>query len=191
MILETLPPLPSPLQSRAPTLSAMLQVGQVGANGALRARASWATTTISSIPTWHLNGPSGDGSPADAAVLNISGLGSEYTSGGYTVIIYSDSDRRGGGTAARQSIFTITPAGGSPVSAFVEDDNGSVLPNTFSGSYVFGDGVEDGADYSNFTIIEGLSASSFTLEVTSPGGGGRGAISGFPNRGWHWHHQQK
>ena len=125
-----------------------------------------------------LNGPSGDGSPADAAVLNISGLGPDFTSGGYTVIIYSDSDRRGGGTNTRQSLFTLTPAGGGPISSFVEDDDQSAIPNTFGGSFVFSDGVDDGADYSNFTFIEGLSASSFSLEVTSPGGGGRGAISG-------------
>ena len=128
-----------------------------------------------------LNGPSGDGTPADAAVLNISGLGPDFTSGGYTVIIYSDSDRRGGGTGngTRQSLFTLTPAGGGPISSFVEDDDASAVPNTFGGSFVFSDGVDDGADYSNFTFIEGLSASSFSLEVTSPDGGGRGAISGF------------
>ncbi|MDB4436166.1 hypothetical protein N9139_01695 [Akkermansiaceae bacterium] len=126
-----------------------------------------------------LNGPSGDGSPADAAVLNISGLGAPYTSG-YTLIIYADSDRRTApnGNNVRQSFYTLTPAGGSPVTAFVEDDDPSMISNLFDGTYVFGDGVEDGADYANFTIIEGLTAASFTLEASSPDGG-RGALSGF------------
>ena len=35
-----------------------------------------------------------------------------------------------------------------------------------------------GTNYSNYTVISGLSASAFTLEVTSPDGG-RGGISGF------------
>ncbi|MGJ8726356.1 MAG: beta strand repeat-containing protein [Roseibacillus sp.] len=127
-----------------------------------------------------LNGPNGDGTPADAALVNVTGLGTDYTSGGYTVIIYSDSDRRGGGVGnnTRQSIFTLTPSGGSPLTTFVEDDDPSVINNTFDGVYVFTDGMEDGAGYSNFTLIEGLSADSFTLEITSPDGG-RGAISGF------------
>ena len=125
-----------------------------------------------------LNGPNGDGSPADAAVLNISGLSSAFTNGGYTLIIYSDSDRRGPDTT-RQSFFTLTPNGESPLTSLVEDDFTEANPNTFSGSYFFSDGEDDGADYANFTIFEGLSAESFSLEVTSPGGGGRGAISGF------------
>lgn len=126
-----------------------------------------------------LNGPSGDGTPADAAVLNLSGLGAPYTSG-YTLIIYADSDRRTApnGNNVRQSFYTLTPEGGSPVTAFVEDDDPGMISNTFDGTYVFGDSVEDGGDYANFTIIEGLTAESFTLEATSSDGG-RGAISGF------------
>ena len=124
-----------------------------------------------------LNGPNGDGSPADAAVLNISGLSSTFTNGGYTLIIYSDSDRRDPGDT-RQSFFTLTPNGESPLTSLVEDDFTEANPNTFSGSYFFSDGEDDGADYANFTIFEGLSAESFSLEVTSPDGG-RGAISGF------------
>ncbi|MDB4673245.1 hypothetical protein OAF27_00375 [Verrucomicrobiales bacterium] len=124
-----------------------------------------------------LNGPSGDGTPADAAILNVSGLGAAYTRGGYSVIIYSDSDRRNAGNATRQSLFTLTPNGGSPVSAFVEDDDGEPGVNIFDGQYVFSDGIDDGQDYSNFVIFEGLTADSFSLEITSPDGG-RGAISG-------------
>ena len=134
-----------------------------------------------------LNGPSGDGTPADAAILNINGLGAPYTTEGYELIIYSDSDRRGIGTNAnnsfRQSIFTVTEAGGAATVAFTEDDDTDADPpvNTFSGTFVLGDGVEDGNDYSNYTIISGLTADSFSIEVTSPDGG-RGAISGFQIR---------
>lgn len=125
-----------------------------------------------------LNGPSGDGTPADAAVLNISGLGSDYTSGGYTLIIYSDSDRRSTSNNSRRSEFTLTPAGGSPITAIVEDDDPAPGINVFDNTYVVSDEIEDGADYANFTIITGLSAASFSLEITSADGG-RGAISGF------------
>ena len=124
-----------------------------------------------------LNGPNGDGTPLDAAVLNISGLGSDYTSGGYTLIVYSDSDRRGGSNV-RQSLFTLTPDGGSAIEAFVEDDDAAPGINIFDNTYVFSDYVDDGADYSNFVIFEGLTAASFSLEISSADGG-RGAISGF------------
>ncbi|MDP4777217.1 MAG: hypothetical protein NWR76_04665, partial [Opitutales bacterium] len=124
-----------------------------------------------------MNGPNGDGNPLDAAVLNISGLGSDYTSGGYTLIIYSDSDRRGGSNV-RQSLYTLTPDGGSAIEAFVEDDDAAPGINIFDNTYVFSDYVDDGADYSNFVIFEGLTAASFSLEISSADGG-RGAISGF------------
>jgi len=126
-----------------------------------------------------LNGPNGDQSPLDVAVLNISGLGAEYTSGGYTLIIYSDSDRRNTGANTRQSLYTMTPSGGSAIEALVEDDDPAPGINIFDNTYVFSDYVDDGADYSNFVIFEGLTADSFSLEISSPGGGGRGAISGF------------
>lgn len=125
-----------------------------------------------------LNGPSGDGTPADAAVLNISGLGSAYTSLGYKLIIYSDSDRRNTGTNPRRSEFTVTPSGGSAVTVFVEDDDKATPVNIFDGTYIMSDNSDTGADYSNYTVVSGLTADSFSLEVTSPDGG-RGAISGF------------
>ena len=127
-----------------------------------------------------LNSPSGDETPLDNFVLNVSGLGPEFTSGGYDLVIYSDSDRRGTtGGNVRQSIYTLTPAGGGdPIQAFVEDDDPVEEANIFEGCYIISDGVEDGADYSNYTVITGLTAASFDLEITSPDGG-RGAISGF------------
>jgi hypothetical protein len=115
----------------------------------------------------------------DHFVLNVSGLGSGFTANGYSLIIYSDSDRRNTTSSnVRQSLFTVTPSGDLPVSAFVEDDDGATAVNKFDGTYVLSDNFDDGYDYSNYTVISNLTASSFTLAVTSPDGG-RGAISGF------------
>lgn len=124
-----------------------------------------------------LNGPSGDGSPADAAVLNITGLGSDFTGPGYNLIIYSDSDRGTANTSsARTSTFTVTPGGGSATAVFTEDDGAAL--GAFDGTYILSDGVESGDDFSNYVVISGLTASSLSIEVTSDDGG-RGAISGF------------
>ena len=124
-----------------------------------------------------LNGPNGDGSPTDNFLLDVSGLRGPFTANGYSVIIYSDTDR--GPTtsnSARTSVFTLTEAGGAVSTALTEDDNAA--PRVFNGDYILSDGNGAGTDYSNYTIISGLSASAFTLEVTSPNGG-RGGISGF------------
>jgi signal transduction histidine kinase len=117
---------------------------------------------------------------ADAAVLQVTGISSNFTAGGYQVVIYSDTDRRAatGAGAGRQSLFTLTPGGGSPVTALTEDDPGAIENNTFSGIYIRSDNVEDGPDYSNCTVFEGLAAESFTLAIRSPDGV-RGGISGF------------
>ena len=124
-----------------------------------------------------LNGPNGDGSPTDNFVLDIAGLGLPFTANGYDLIIYSDTDR-GPTTSgnARTSVFTVTEAGGAVSTALTEDDNSA--PRTFDGNYVLSDGSGAGTNYSNYTVISGLSASAFTLEVDSPNGG-RGGISGF------------
>ena len=124
-----------------------------------------------------LNGPNGDGTPLDAAILEITGLGPAYTSGGYSLILYSDTDK-GPVTGDRSSVFTITPSGGSPIVVLTEDD-ASAPSSTFDGTYLLSDHDDTGSDYSNFTVIEGLTADSFTLEITSPGDGGRGGLSGF------------
>ena len=124
-----------------------------------------------------LNGPNGDGSPTDNFVLDIAGLGAPFTANGYSLIIYSDTDR--GPTtsnSARTSVFTLTEAGGAVSTALTEDDNAA--PRVFDGNYILSDGDGAGTNYSNYTIIDGLTASAFTLEVTSPNGG-RGGISGF------------
>jgi hypothetical protein len=114
------------------------------------------------------------------AGILISGLGDAYTNSGYNLIIYADTDRRGTSNNARQSLYTVTPDGGSAIQVFNEDDDISSSPNynTFDGSYVESDGIEDGADYSNYVIVSNLTASSFTLAWSSPDGG-RGGISGF------------
>ena len=124
-----------------------------------------------------LNGPSGDGSPQDSFVLDVTGLGGALTTGGYDLIIYSDTDRGATNTADRTSVFTVTPAGGSPIMVLTEDD-GSV-GGTYNGSYVASDNSDTSDSYSNYTVVSGLTAASFTIEITSPGGGGRGGISGF------------
>ena len=124
-----------------------------------------------------LNGPNGDGSPTDNFVLDIAGLGAPFTANGYSLVIYSDTDR--GPTtsnSARTSVFTLTEAGGAVSTSLTEDDNAG--PRVFDGNYILSDGDGAGTNYSNYTIISGLSASAFTLEVTSPNGG-RGGISGF------------
>lgn len=126
-----------------------------------------------------LNGPSGDGSPADAAVLQVSGLAAPYTTNGYSLVIYSETDKGdGGGSGNRRSVFTVSQAGQTNIAAFTEDDSNFSGSNNFDGTYVLSDGVESGADYSNYVIIPNLTAASFTLEVTSPDGG-RGGLSGF------------
>ena len=115
--------------------------------------------------------------PADSALLNVSGLGTEFTSQGYSLIIYSDSDVTTGG-GNRTSVFTLTPDGSSPITLLTEDNGAAPGGSTFDGEFIASDGVSDGADYSNFTFVENLTSASFTLEVTSPNGG-RGAINGF------------
>jgi arylsulfatase A-like enzyme len=124
-----------------------------------------------------LNGPNGDGTPADAAILEITGLGPAYTSGGYSLILYSDTDK-GPVSGDRTTVFTVTPSGGSPIVVLAEDDASSGA-STFDGAYVLSDNADTGSDYSNYTLIEGLSAASFTLEITTPGDGGRGGLCGF------------
>ncbi|VGO13224.1 hypothetical protein PDESU_01778 [Pontiella desulfatans] len=129
-----------------------------------------------------LNGPSGDGSPADAAALVVSGLGAAYTGNGYSVIVYSDSDKRPPSTVNRQSIFALSPEGVTNVfTKFTEDDFDPATPvtNTFSGTYIEADSSEDGTDYSNYVVFTNLTASGFTLELYADGAGGRGAINGF------------
>ena len=129
-----------------------------------------------------LNGPSGDGSPPDAFVLDVAGLGAVFTDGGYDLIIYSDSDRRGASNNnARTSFFDVT-AGGETTTVLVEDDDGfndDDNSNTFNGTYVVSDGVGADPNYSNFVVVSGLTAADFTIEVTASNAGGRGAISGF------------
>ena len=124
-----------------------------------------------------LNGPGGDGSPADDAELEVSGLGTAFTDNGYDLYIYSDSDR-GFQNGDRRSVFTVTPSGESSLVSFTEDDSSASGGSEFTGTYVRSDETESGADYSNYTVFRNLNADSFVLNLTSPDGG-RGAISGF------------
>ncbi|CAA6692116.1 MULTISPECIES: PEP-CTERM sorting domain-containing protein [unclassified Lentimonas] len=120
----------------------------------------------------------GDGNPSDAGYISITGLGTAYTSGGYNLIIYSDSDKRAGSTGAdRTSEFSIIPGGGSLITNYLVEDD---IPNriTFSGTYIASDNSDTDDAYSNYTVIAGLTADSFDLYIHSDDGG-RGAISGF------------
>ena len=173
----------------AATLTSTLAPGETAATwfggygGSTAAGENELTNSISDDNLYNsylaLNGPNGDGSPEDNFVLDIAGLGLPFTTNGYDLIIYSETDRGGvgvGSTGARTSEFTVTEAGGAVSNALTEDDNSA--PRTFDGNYVLSDGDGAGTNYSNYTVISGLSASAFTLEVTSPNGG-RGGISGF------------
>ncbi|CAA6691872.1 MULTISPECIES: hypothetical protein [unclassified Lentimonas] len=118
----------------------------------------------------------------DSAVLKISNLGRNFTAGGYLAVIYSDTDegkKKKGSAGPRQSLFKLTPSNGAMIQKFTEDDPD--IPNhdsTFDGSFVLSDGIESGLDYSNVVVFDGLTADSFTLELTSPDSK-RGGISGF------------
>jgi len=125
-----------------------------------------------------LNGPEGDGNPLDNFQLSITGLGTDFTTNGYNIIIYSDSDRRNTGSNNRRSEYTITPTVGSATTVFVEDDDPATTVNIFDGTYLLSDNSETGADYSNYTVVSGLTADGFTIDLFSDDGG-RGAISGF------------
>ncbi|MGJ8649410.1 MAG: PEP-CTERM sorting domain-containing protein [Opitutaceae bacterium] len=125
-----------------------------------------------------LNNPQGDGNPLDNFQLSITGLGTDFTTNGYYVIIYSDSDRRNTSSNSRRSEFLVTPGGGLGTTVFVEDDDPAATVNIFDGTYILSDNSETGADYSNYTIVSGLTADSFTIDIFSDDGG-RGAISGF------------
>jgi hypothetical protein len=124
----------------------------------------------------------------DGVVLEIRGLGTEFTGPGYRVIIYSDSDRgRSTNFTPRTSVFTLKDTSdGVLASSLVEDDDPNTTAETdfgandptFNGTYVLSDGVNDSVEYSNYTILDNLTASDFNLEIDSPDGG-RGAINGF------------
>ena len=107
-----------------------------------------------------LNGPGGDSSPADAALLSITDLSSDFTTNGYRVIIYSDSDR-GLGSAARTSFFTI----GGTTQSVVDDEH--VFDNTFI----------EGTNYTEFVFGPGA-ADNFTIDVFADNANGRGSING-------------
>ena len=108
-----------------------------------------------------LNGPGGDGNPADAAVLNITNLSSDFTTNGYRVIIYSDSDRGPNGSGGnRTSSFTI----------------GTTTQDVLDNQHVFDNTFILGTNYTEFVFGPGA-ADNFTIDVFSDDGG-RGSING-------------
>jgi hypothetical protein len=118
----------------------------------------------------------------DVTALQVSNLGTDFTVGGYTVVIYSDTDegrKKVNASGPRRSIFKLTPSNGTTIERFTEDDpRASNHDSTFDGTFVLSDGIESGPDYSNVAVFEGLTADSFTIQLISPDSK-RGGISGF------------
>ena len=164
----------------APNVISSWFVGYAASNAATAAELGLAGNQDDLFNSYlALNGPGGDGNPEDEAVLTIANLPAAFTTNGYQLIIYSDTDRGPANGGDRTSVFTVTPTGGSAISVLTEDD-GSVgaAAATFSGAFVLSDNSDTTDDYSNYTVINGLTADGFTIDVTSPNGG-RGGISGF------------
>lgn len=100
--------------------------------------------------------------PSDNGHLQITGISSYFVSSGYKVYVYFDTD-----SSNRTHTLTLTPSGSTPVSK-VGDDSG-----TYSGTFIATTGA---GNYANVAIFEGLSTSSFTLEINSSVG--RAAVNG-------------
>ena len=134
------------------------------------------TATFESTLTTSFNGDSGSGNatpdhtmmqayiswdqvdgsnPEDEGLLEIAGLGSDFTSPGYDVYLYADAD-------ANNRTYSIT----------VDGQTGTVVDSaTYSGAFTTGTGTDD-----NYLLFSGLTASSFTIQMDS--NAGRGAING-------------
>ena len=98
----------------------------------------------------------------DTGNLQVTGLGTDFTTPGYKVIVYFDTDN-----ANRTHTLTLTPAGGSAL-VKVGDDSGS-----YSGTFVETTGA---GNYANYAVFENITAASFTLVMDS--NTGRAAVNG-------------
>ncbi|MGB0774742.1 MAG: sulfatase-like hydrolase/transferase, partial [Akkermansiaceae bacterium] len=98
----------------------------------------------------------------DTGNLQINGIGSAFTSPGYKVIVYFDTDN-----SNRTHTLTLTPSGGSAL-VKVGDDSGS-----YSGTFVETTGA---GNYANYAVFENLTAASFTIAMDS--NTGRAAVNG-------------
>ncbi len=106
--------------------------------------------------------PADGESPDDTGHLRIENLSSTFTTAGYRVYVYFDTD---GGD--RTHTITVTPDGGSAQQVVGEDSG------TFSGDLVAA--VGSGA-YANVAVFTNLTASGFTLAMDS--NTGRAAVNG-------------
>lgn len=96
--------------------------------------------------------------PEDTGNISVTGLGSEFTSNGYRVVVYFDADQN-------NRTFDIT-VGGQTMSA--------ADASTFSGEYY--NAVTSPMD-ANYAVFENLTSPDFTIEVNSDSG--RAAVNAF------------
>ncbi|MFT5853342.1 MAG: arylsulfatase A-like enzyme [Verrucomicrobiales bacterium] len=99
---------------------------------------------------------------ADPGLLRISDLGTDFTSPGYQVYVYFDTD-----ATNRTHTITLTPSG-EPAMPISGDDSG-----TYSGTFVQAVGAGTAG---NLAVFTGLSSPSFVIEMDS--NIGRGAVNG-------------
>ncbi|NWK55056.1 sulfatase [Verrucomicrobiaceae bacterium N1E253] len=100
--------------------------------------------------------------PSDGGGLQINGLDSTFTSPGYRVYVYFDTD-----SSNRSHTLTLTPLE-SQAMVKAGDDSG-----TYSGTFVQTTGA---GNYANFAVFENVTSRSFTLAMDSSVG--RAAVNG-------------
>lgn len=98
----------------------------------------------------------------DTGNLQITGIGSAFTTPGYKIYVYFDTDN-----ANRTHTLTLTPSGSSPL-VKVGDDSG-----TYSGTFVTSTGS---GSYANVAVFENITSPAFTLVMQSSVG--RAAVNG-------------
>ncbi len=96
--------------------------------------------------------------------ITVSGLGTEFTSGGYDVIVYlGGTNNMGAGTAAE---FGVTVGGSTQWIRYVRPATGATQPDTFSSTpFATEDEAQDSASSSNYIRITGLTDSGFELTI--------------------------
>ena len=100
--------------------------------------------------------------PSDGGNLQVTGLDSSFTTPGYKVYVYFDTD-----STNRVHTLTLTPNGSSAL-VKIGDDSSS-----YSGTFVSSTGS---GNYANMAIFENITASSFTLAMNA--NSGRAAVNG-------------
>lgn len=134
------------------SISTTLASGYNGASGSGTATAD--RQMFGEYISWDQVGDGDD--KEDSGNIRVSGLGAEFTDGGYDVILYFDSN-------AADRIFTFTVAG--------ESITGKDAA-TFSGTFA----EAAGSNASNYARFRGLTAPGFTIDANS--NTGRAALNG-------------